>query len=121
MHSMWLTGNLKIWLYSYPTDMRKSIDGLSVVVSEQLNHNPCGSEVFVFYNTAKDKLKILYYDKNGFCLWYKRLERGRFLLPKLPGGNNSYGLTVAQLRWLLDGLRVDSLKGNQELCFDTYY
>ena len=120
MCSMWLTGNLKIWLYSKPTDMRKSIDGLSIVVSEKLEQNPCGSDVFVFYNTAKDKLKILYYDKNGFCLWYKRLEKGRFLLPKL-SGDNSYSLTIEKLRWLLDGLRIDKLSGNSELCFDTYY
>jgi transposase len=117
---MWLTGNLKIWLYSSATDMRKSIDGLSIIVSEQLNQNPCGPDVFVFYNTAKNKLKILYYDKNGFCLWYKRLEQGRFLLPKLLS-DSSYVLTIEQLRWLLDGLKIDSLRGNPELCFDTYY
>lgn len=116
---MWLTGNLNIWLYSNPTDMRKSIDGLAIIVSEQLDKNPCGPEVFVFYNTAKDKLKILYYDKNGFCLWYKRLEKGRFLLPLLSG--KCYGLTVERLRWLLDGLRVEGLRGNPELNFDTFY
>lgn len=117
---MWLTGNLKIWLYSQPTDMRKSIDGLSIVVSEKLDQNPCGSDVFVFYNTAKNKIKILYYDKNGFCLWYKRLEKGHFLLPKLSNGNR-YLLTIEKLRWLLDGLRIEQLCGNQELFFDNYY
>ena len=117
---MWLTGNLKVWLYSRPTDMRKSIDGLSIVVSEQLTKNPCGPDVFVFYNNAKNKLKILYYDKNGFCLWYKRLERGKFFLPML-SDNNSYCLTIEQLRWLLDGLKIDILRGNPELRFDTYY
>ena len=117
---MWLTGNLKIWLYSQPTDMRKSIDGLAIIVSEQLNQNPAGPDVFVFYNTAKNKLKILYYHKNGFCLWYKRLEKGRFLLPKLVD-NGNYILTIEKLRWLLDGLKIDKLSGNPELSFDTYY
>ena len=116
---MWLTGNLQIWLYSQATDMRKSIDGLSIIVAEQLDKNPCGPDVFVFYNTAKNKLKILYYDKNGFCLWYKRLEKGRFLLPKISG--NSYALTIDRLRWLLDGLRIEDLRGNPELPFDTFY
>lgn len=116
---MWLTGNLQVWLYSRPTDMRKSIDGLSIIVAEQLEQNPCGSNVFVFYNTAQNKLKILYYDKNGFCLWYKRLEKGRFLLPKL--SNNSYCLTAEQLRWLLDGLNIEDLSGNPTLLFDTFF
>ena len=116
---MWLTGNLQIWLYSKPTDMRKSIDGLSIIVAEQLEQNPCGPDVFVFHNSKQDKLKILYYDKNGFCLWYKRLEKGRFLLPKMP--SNSHALTIEQLRWLLDGLRIEDLRGNPRLSFDTYY
>lgn len=116
---MWLTGNLNIWLYSKPVDMRKAIDGLSIIVSEHLEQNPCGQDVFVFYNTANDKLKILYYDKNGFCLWYKRLEKGRFLLPKM--SSNSYTLTVEQLRWLLDGLRIEDLRGNPKLDFDTFF
>lgn len=117
---MWLTGNLKVWLYSEPTDMRKSIDGLSIVVSEKLSQNPCSTDLFVFYNNAKNKLKILYYDKNGFCLWYKRLEKGRFLLPKL-SSNISYNLTIEKLRWLLDGLDIKQLNGSQELFFDAYY
>jgi transposase len=89
-------------------------------VSEKLDQNPCGSDVFVFYNTAKNKIKILYYDKNGFCLWYKRLEKGNFLLPKLSNGN-SYILTIEKFRWLLDGLRIEQLRANQELFFDNYY
>lgn len=119
MQAMWLTGSLKIWLYSQPVDMRKSIDGLSIVVAEQLDKNPCGSDVFVFHNSKRDKLKILYYDKNGFCLWYKRLEKGRFALPKM--NNNSYALSIEQLRWLLDGLRIEELRGHPELPFDTFY
>jgi transposase len=99
--------------------MRKSIDGLSIIVSEQLELNPCGPDVFVFFNSARNKLKVLYYDKNGFCLWYKRLEKGRFLLPKM--SDNSYALTIERLRWLLDGLRIEDLRGNPQLPFDTFY
>jgi transposase len=116
---MWLTGNLQIWLYSQPLDMRKSIDGLSIVVSEQLEKNPCSAEVFVFYNRGLDKLKILYWDKNGFCLWYKRLEKGRFLLPSIK--DKSFSLTIEELRWLLDGLRIEELKGNPKLSYETFY
>ena len=116
---MWLTGNLKIWLYSKNIDMRKSIDGLSVIVADVLKQNPCGPEVFVFYNKKLDKLKILYWDKNGFCLWYKRLEKGKFMLPRMT--ENSYALTIEQLRWLLDGLVIEDLRGNPNLSFNEYF
>lgn len=116
---MWLTGNISIWLFSKCTDMRKSIDGLSIIVSDQLGKNPCGPEVFVFYNRGLDKLKVLYWDKNGFCLWYKRLEKGRFLLPHME--DQTYFLTIEQLRWLLDGLRIEELKGNPNFSYQTFY
>lgn len=116
---MWLIGNLKIWLYSTPTDMRKSIDGLSVIVADQLGKNPCGPEVFVFYNRGLDKLKVLYWDKNGFCLWYKRLEKGRFFIPTMQDA--AYELTNEQLRWLLDGLKIEELKGNPTLEYQTFF
>lgn len=116
---MWLAGNLKVWLYSKPTDMRKSIDGLSIIVAEQLELNPCGSDLFVFYNNYRDKMKILYYDSNGFCLWYKRLEKGKFIIPKIE--EQSYVLSVDQLRWMLDGLCIEALQGKPKLFFDTYY
>lgn len=116
---MWLTGSLSIWLFSKPVDMRKSIDGLSVIVSDELKKNPTGPEVFVFYNRGMDKLKILYWDKNGFCLWYKRLERGRFLLPQ--ANDEAYLLSSEQLRWLLDGLRFESLRGSSSLDYQTFF
>jgi transposase len=116
---MWLTGNMQIWLLAKPTDMRKSIDGLSIIVAEQLDKNPTGPEVFVFYNRAADKLKVLYWDKNGFCLWYKRLEKGQFHLPARDA--LCYALTIEQLRWLLDGLNIERLKGSPSLSYSSYF
>jgi transposase len=116
---MWLTGDLKIWLYSKNIDMRKSIDGLSIIIAEDLQKNPCGPEVFVFYNKKLDKLKVLYWDKNGFCLWYKRLEKGKFMLPRIV--EDSYALTSEQLRWLLDGLVIEELRGNPTLSFNSHF
>ena len=110
---MWLTGNLKIWLYSIPTDMRKSIDGLSVIVADQLNRNPCGSDIFVFYNRASDKLKILYWDKNGFWLFYKRLEKGHFKWPAFE--KESIAITRRQLSWLLEGLMIEQKLAHRPL------
>jgi len=82
-------------------------------------YRPCNKDLFIFYNKQRDKLKILYYDKNGFCLWYKRLEKAKFLLP--PSKEGHCILTIEKLRWLLNGLDIKKLKGNQELLFDSYY
>lgn len=109
---------LTIWLYNTTTDMRKSIDGLSVLVSSVMEKNPTkGGELFLFYNRNNDKLKILYWDKNGFCLWYKRLVKGRFKIPK--GGANS--MSYEQLRWLLDGLDIENLQPNPRLNYENFY
>lgn len=115
---MWSTGNLKIWLYKEPIDMRKSIDGLSIVVADTLNINPMNSEIFVFYNRHGDKIKILYWDKNGFCLWYKRLEKGRF---NIPGVQEEYSMTAEQLRWLLDGLDIGQMQPIERLHYQEVY
>ena len=111
-------GNLKIWLYRAPVDMRKSIDGLSIVIADSLNMNPMNSEIFVFYNRHGDKIKILYWDKNGFCLWYKRLEKGKF---KIPGIQEEYSMTAEQLRWLLDGLDIGQMTPVEVLHYKEVY
>jgi len=71
-----------VHLATQAVDMRKSINGLSVLVTDQLALNPLNGQMFVFYNRHRDKIKILYWDKNGFCLWYKRLEKHRFHIPR---------------------------------------
>jgi len=108
---------MKILLCTTPTDMRKSIDGLCLLVDGDLGENPgCGS-VYVFCNRARDKLKLLYWDGNGFCLLYKRLEKGRFKLPPL-GENLVLGLS--ELRWLLQGLNFKDVPKPQVLSVKTY-
>jgi transposase len=113
---MLLVNNLSVWLYYEPIDMRKSIDGISIIVQESLGMNPMNSEVYVFYNKHGDKIKLLYWDRNGFCLWYKRLEKGRF---KLPSSTEVYSMTVEQLRWMLDGLDIMKLKPAETLHFEV--
>lgn len=111
--------NLKVWLSSRPSDMRKSIDGLSFLVVDALKLEPTSGELFIFYNKNFNKLKILYWDNNGFCLWYKRLEKQRFKLPK--DNSESLVLTAQQLRWLLEGLDFTKMKGNPQLKYDTFF
>lgn len=73
--------NTKVFLALGATDIRKAINGLSVIVSEQMNLDVFSGNLFVFCNRQKSILKILYWDKNGFCLWQKRLEKDRFKWP----------------------------------------
>ncbi len=93
----------QVYLAIGVTDMRKSINGLSLIVSEQLAHDPFSGSVFVFCNRARDKLKILYWECNGFWLYYRRLDKGKFQWPSLQN-QQSVTLSVRELQWLLEGL-----------------
>ncbi len=72
----------KIYISSANVDMRKAIDGLSGIVQGKFKLDPMSDAMFVFHNRHCDKIKILYWDGNGFCLLYKRMEKGRFYFPK---------------------------------------
>ena len=67
---------VRIWLYGPPTDMRKSFDGLSALVRTKLLEDPLSGQLFVFINRRATQLKVLYYDRGGYCVWAKRLEQG---------------------------------------------
>ena len=111
--------NLKVLLSRFPVDMRKSINGLSIVVADSLGFDPSSDYLFVFRNKRGDKIKILYWNKNGFCLWYKRLERERFKFPDVC--DDSVEITTQQLNWLLDGLDFIKLKGHSSLNYSRYF
>ena len=86
-------------------DFRKSINGLVVVVEQQLELSPLSDAMFIFSNKKRDRLKILYWDKNGFALWYKRLEKQRFKWPK-DDQLSSLILSEQPPRWLLGGYDI---------------
>lgn len=94
--------NQPIWFYQQPVDFRKQIDGLVLLVADQLNLNPASGQLFIFRNRQSNKLKLLWWDTNGFWLFYKRIEKGRFKLPKIC--DTSIQLTKDQLSVLLAGL-----------------
>jgi transposase len=102
----------QVYLAAGVTDMRKSINGLSLVVSEQLAHDPFSGSVFVFCNRARDKLKILYWECNGFWLYYRRLDKGKFQWPSGPC-QPSIVLSVRELQWLLEGLSCQQAQAHQ--------
>ncbi len=110
--------NTPVLLYVLPVDMRKSIDGLSALVSGELKLNPTDNYLFVFRNKASNKIKILYWERNGFWLFYKRLEKSRFCFP---GSGERWDLSITQLRWLLDGLDIGKLKEQTALKYKSFY
>jgi transposase len=104
----------RVYLALGPTDLRKSIDGLAVLVKESFELDPFSSCLFVFCNRKKDKLKCLYWEHNGFWLLYRRLERGRFNWPQ-QGANRVASISRRQLRQLLDGLPFERNLGHPEV------
>ena len=104
----------RVYLACGPTDMRKSIDGLAAIVRFEFNLDPFDDSLFVFCNRACNKLKILYWDTNGFWLYYRRLERGRFRWPQV-GENGPIAISRRQLDWLLAGLSIEQAQAHREV------
>lgn len=96
---MLIPENIKIYFYLNPTDMRKSIDSLCILVADILNMNPANGHLFLFRSKKGNKLKALYYEPNCFTLWYRRLEKGKFVFPKNQTGQIE--MTLEHLKWLL--------------------
>lgn len=92
----------RIWLACGMTDMRKGFDGLAALVQLQLAEDPFSGQLFVFRGRRGDRVKLLWWDGDGLCLFAKRLERGRFVWPQASSG--SVHLTQAQLSMLLEGI-----------------
>jgi transposase len=103
-------GQVRIWLYTRPTDMRKSFDGLSVLVKEKLREDPLSGQLFVFVNRKRNYLKALYFDRSGYALWAKRLERGRFHYRRERATGDKLALDATDLTMLLEGIDVRSVR-----------
>jgi transposase len=100
----------RIWLSTAPADMRCSFDRLSELASSITGEDPFCGHLFLFRSRGGDRLKILYWDKDGFALWYKRLEEGTFRLPKVEASQRSVQMRVSELAMLLDGIDLRSVK-----------
>jgi transposase len=95
---------VRIWLGSQPVDLRCSFDGLAEQVRQHLQADPLSGHVFVFRNKRGDRIKLLYWDEDGFVIVYKRLEQGTFRWPSTAPGQQSVKLRAAELAMLLDGI-----------------
>jgi transposase len=103
-----LPPSVRIYFATEPTDMRKGIDGLRAIVEGTLRHDPYDGHLFVFVGKSKDKVKILFWDRSGFVLYMKRLEKGRFQLPVIDARRKQVVMEPAQLAMLLDGIDLNA-------------
>lgn len=103
-----LPPSVRIFLCVQPADMRRSFDGLSRMVEEFLGHDPFSGHLFVFRNKRGDRMKLLYWDNDGYAIWYKRLEKGVFRFPEhcVDGAE----VAASTLTMLLEGVDLSSVK-----------
>lgn len=100
----------RYYLYSQPTDMRKSFDALCLVVEMGMERNPLSGEVFIFINRPRNRMKLLRWDYGGFVLFYKRLESGTFELPKDVLNGSSMVINWSQLVMMVQGISLQHIR-----------
>jgi len=103
-----LPTSVRIWLATHATDLRKSFDSLAELVRRQLERDPLSGQLFVFRNKRADRVKLLYWDEDGFVIVYKRLEAGTFRFPQAEAARVE--IRAADLQMLLDGIDLASVK-----------
>lgn len=104
----------EVFLHREPVDFRKQINGLTVLVQTSMELDVMREALFVFTNRRRDRIKVLYWDRSGFCLWMKRLERQRFVWP-LQHADDVIALNGEQLNWLLAGFDIFRFPPHQQL------
>ena len=109
----------EVFLYRQPVDFRKSYRGLSAIVECELGHNPFTGTLYAFTNKQRNKIKCLFWEDNGFVLYYKALAEDKFKWPK--GLEDTLTLTGQQLNWLLDGLDIYAMKGYKKRHYESVF
>ena len=101
---------VRVFMCTSPTDMRKGFDTLAALVRDGLGYDPLSGQLFLFVGRRRDRLKILYWDRDGFALWYKRLEQGTFRMPATKSDATSIELKASELAMLLEGIDLRSIR-----------
>lgn len=101
---MHLPASVRVYLCLSPCDMRRSFDGLHALVRDHLQLDPFAGHLYLFANRRRDRLKILYWDRDGFAIWAKRLESGNYAIPCGEPGSTRFEITVEELGALLSGI-----------------
>ncbi len=110
---IYLPSHMRVFLAPGSTDMRKAINSLSILVEDTLRLDPFSGHLFVFCNRGERILKILYWDRNGFCLWQKRLEKHRFKWPQ--NRDEVMEIGARELSFVLEGLDIRAMRPYAEL------
>ena len=110
LHTLDQAQAVRIWLAVEKTGMRCGFDRLAERVQTVIGENPLSGHLFVFRSRRGDRLKILVWDRDGFVLWYKRLEEGVFKLPRVEEGARRVELRASELAMVLDGIDMTKLK-----------
>ena len=106
-----LPPSVRIFVCLSPADMRRSLDGLAAMTRETLREDPLSGHLFVFFNRRRDRTKILFWDRSGLCLYYKRLEKGVFRLSSLEHPKrNRAEVEAAELALILEGIDLSRAK-----------
>jgi len=100
-------GQTRVYLYTGAVDMKNSFTGLYALTKEFLEEDPVSGHLFVFFNRRRDYVKVLYFDRSGFCLWSKRLERGRF---HAPGPEGKHEVSYTELKLILEGIEIENIR-----------
>jgi transposase len=108
-----LDAQIAVYVHRDAVDFRRSINGLAALVEHDLQRDPFAAAVYVFRNRARNRVKLLGWQRNGFWLLLKRLESERFIWPKR--SEALIELSVEQLHWLLDGVDIEALRGHRAL------
>jgi transposase len=101
---------VRVFLHTPPTDLRKGFDALSGLVTTAFSQDPTSGHLFLFVNRRRDRLKILYWDRDGLAIWYKRLEKGSFQLPAVACDAVAIEMTPTQLALILSGIDLSSAR-----------
>ncbi len=105
-----LSGQIRYYLYSFPTDLRKGFDALSGIVRNELLGDPLSGDAFIFINRRRNLLKLLVLDQSGFVIYYKRLESGTFEIPARKNGSKSVIVSREELVMILEGISLKKVK-----------
>jgi transposase len=109
-----------IYLYRDPVDFRKASQGLAAIVMQELGQDPFAGALYAFTNRQRNKIKCLYWEDNGFVLYYKALAEEKFHWPR-QSEDSVISLTGQQINWLLDGYDISRLSGHKKLQYDTLF
>jgi transposase len=107
---MHLPASVRVYLSTSACDMRKSFDGLHALVTDSLKLDAFAGHLFVFANRRRDRVKILYWDRDGFAVWAKRLEQGTYAMPFEEGEQTRREITAQELGALLSGIDLSQAK-----------